>query len=139
MSQAARDVSAVVVAAGSGSPEEVLKRAAEPPLTRFCEGVATLVEAELRPLLDAEPIHSTLEELSPELRLAWLAEVCNEAYAALRTALLGATTKNADLGRVVGGEEAMGELKLATRIASASHARVECGVEWTAPGGDGRR
>ena len=119
--------------AGSGSAEEVLKRAAAPPLARFGKRVAALVAEELHPLLNSHPLHSALEALSTELRAAWLADVCNEAYSALRLALIEATTKNVDLCRVVGGEEAMGELKLASRIASASHAKVECGVDWTAP------
>ena len=73
MSQAARGVAAAV--AGSESAEEVLARAAAPPLARFGERVAALVAEELRPLFDAGPLHATRSSADSSSSVAWLADV----------------------------------------------------------------
>lgn len=138
---------------GEGVPteEEALARLTSAPLERFARRVAALVDDELGPLVqvlaaefDASAEAGGASTAAPalvaamptELKVACVADVCNRAYDALRAPLLRAT-QNHELVRVV-GEEAMGELKLVSRIAAAAHAKVECGVKfknetWRAP------
>ena len=119
----------------SEQSQQVLEQAAKPILERFADAVTKLVQGELHGLFDAiaaEFEQPTTKQMPTELRVAFVAELCNRAFEALRAPLVRATSKNAKLCRAV-GDEAMGELKLVGRIATASKAKVVCGVEWTAP------
>jgi hypothetical protein len=109
-------------------------RSRKEPLERFGAGVAHLVVDELVPLISAfvERFTGAASEMSSELKVSEVADVINDAYDALRGALMDRVCKHAGLCAAV-GEEAMGELKLASKIATAAHARVECSVVWTAP------
>ena len=113
---------------------DVLKQASAGPLARFAEGLGRLVDEELQPLFDAlaEAFLGNAAEMPNELKVSFVADVVNRSYEPLRASLVRATSKNPKLCLAV-GEEAMGELKVDGRIASSSHAKVECGVEWTAP------
>ena len=122
-------------ASNSSLVEEALKKLARAPLDRVAKRVSDAVNEELGALFEEAAAHfaSALVDAMPaELRVAWVAEVCNKAYDALRAALTRCTVKNAKLGLAV-GEEAMGELKLTSKIAAAAHAKVECSIKWQAP------
>ena len=115
--------------------QQVLERASKPVVDRFCEAITKLINGEVRELFDtiaAEFEGGGASAMSNELKVAFVADTCNSLYEPLLQALTLTTAKNPKLCRSV-GEEAMGELKLVGRIATASRAKVECGVKWTAP------
>ena len=113
----------------------MLKEAIAEGMERCKRLLVDAVAGELKILFDgvADLMGADTEgEVPPELRVSILADACNEIYDGLRNMLLGATLKNDKLSLAV-GDEAMGELKLAGRMATGLHAKVECSVQWTAP------
>jgi hypothetical protein len=104
--------------ASAAAAFSLLHAKARPRLNAIAIGLGSLLNAELAPLFRgaAEQLGGAAAGVPTELKVAFVAEICNEVHAALRKALRPAALNDEQLSAAIGAE-ALGELCFSTRAA----------------------